>query len=80
MNKCPRITQFMLTINMSKPGPAGIRFEELEKKLGEKYSKFAEIFGEGQTCGENGAYLSDVESVLERMESGKLTGSQLLWD
>lgn len=49
---------------------------------------FSKLFGI-QTCpmikldnGEEvcGLYAWDVEAVLERMKSGKLTGSQLFWD
>lgn len=46
--------------------------------------KFSEYFGI-QTCllrddGKSGLYLWDVEAILEKMYSGKLTGTQLNWD
>ena len=78
--KYPRVAQFKLKIDASHPGPPGIQFRELQEKLGGRYPEFAKLFGTGQTCGGNGAYLWDVEAVLERMESGKRTGSQLFWD
>jgi hypothetical protein len=44
---------------------------------------FSKLFGV-QTCpvvnGKSAMYPWDVEAVLERMMSGKLTGTQLLWD
>lgn len=58
---------------------------ELEAKLGpEKTTVFRELFGvqtrpyfEGRGAA---LYPWDVEAVLERMESGKRTGTQLIWD
>ena len=41
--------------------------------------KFSELFGI-QTAFVEGPYAYDVEAVLERIYSGKLTGTQLLWD
>lgn len=40
---------------------------------------FNKYFG-SQTCPVGGLYPWDCEAVLERMMSGKLTGSQKLWD
>jgi hypothetical protein len=40
---------------------------------------YAELYGV-QTQIMQGPYAWDVEAVLERMMSGKLTGTQLLWD
>lgn len=79
MKKYPRAEQFGLTIDRTHPGIAGIHSEELREKLGDRIEEFSELFGI-QTCGENGLYVYDVEAVLERMESGKLTGTQLYWD
>ncbi len=59
-----------------------IEFDVLDKALknnGIDRDKFSEYFGM-QTCHEGGLYPWDVESVLERMMSGKLTGTQLYWD
>ena len=53
---------------------------DLESALSDKeYSVFLRLFGV-QTCSEGGPYAWDVEAVLERMDSGKRTGSQLIWD
>jgi hypothetical protein len=49
------------------------------KNSGIDRDKFSEYFGM-QTCHEGGLYPWDVEPVLERMMSGKLTGTQLYWD
>jgi len=77
----PRINQLGLTIITKNPHAIpGINFKELAEKLGEEKSKiFNDLYG-CQTCGENGAYIYDVEAVLERMFSGKLTGTQLFLD
>ena len=44
-----------------------------------KAEQFNRLFGV-QTCPVGGMYAWDVEAVLERMTSGKLTGTQLDWD
>ena len=55
-------------------------FHKLTNKMGEEWSnKFNECFGI-QTCPEGGMWAHDVEAVLVRMKTGKLTGSQLIWD
>ena len=79
--KYPRIEQLGLTIITKNPQSIpGIDGKELARKLGKKKTKiFSDLFG-AQTCGENGMYVYDVEAVLERMYSGKLTGTQLFWD
>lgn len=41
--------------------------------------RFNELFG-CQTCPAGGFYAWDVEAVLERMETGRKTGTQLIWD
>jgi len=59
-----------------------IEFDILDKALnknGINRDKFSELFGI-QTCYDKGLYPWDVEPVLERMMSGKLTGTQLHWD
>lgn len=76
----PRIAQFNLKIDASHPGPPGIQHQELWLALGSRIKEFDRFFGIGQTMCDNGMYLWDVEAVLERMESGKLTGTQLHWD
>ena len=52
----------------------------LEKRMGADWSKrFGTYFGI-QTCSAGGYFASDVESVLLRIFTGKLTGSQKYWD
>lgn len=77
----PRIKELGLTIITKCPKSIpGIDGKELAQKLGKKKSKiFSELFG-CQTCGENGLYVHDVELCLKQMFSGKLIGTQLLWD
>jgi hypothetical protein len=62
----------------------GVVASELRAKLGaEKAAEFHELFGV-QTCpfvdGQPGLFAWDAEAVLERMASGKRTGTQLFWD
>lgn len=59
-----------------------VKFDDLNEainKAGLDREKFSEYFGI-QTCHQDGLYPWDVESVLERMMSGKLTGTQLVMD
>jgi hypothetical protein len=48
-------------------------------KAGLNPETYSELYGV-QTQILEGPYAWDVEAVLERMMSGKLTGTQLLWD
>lgn len=48
-------------------------------KKGMDRELFSKLFG-CQTACDKGPYPYDVEAVLERMMSGKLTGTQLHWD
>lgn len=89
----PRIKQLGLTIVTDDPNSIpGIKWTELKEKLlnlpaPANYKKdyylqlFYKLYGV-QTQGINGAYVYDVEAVLERIFSGKLTGTQHpdLWD
>ncbi len=77
MTKYPRIEALGLTV-VEKP-VAHVRREELNAALGDRREQFGKLFGI-QTCLMEGPYAWDVESVLERMETGKLTGSQKDWD
>ncbi len=79
--KYPWINKLGLTIVTDCPNSIpGINGKELAKKLGKRNSKrFSDLFG-CQTCGMNGMYVYDVEAVLERMFTGKLTGTQLWMD
>jgi hypothetical protein len=59
-----------------------IPWTELNDKLGLAgldRERFSDLFGV-QTCHAGGPYPWDVEAVLERMMSGKLTGTQKYWD
>jgi len=59
-----------------------IKFDVLNESLeksGLDRDKFSQYFGV-QTCYQGGLYPWDVESVLERMMSGKLIGTQLMVD
>lgn len=67
-------------------GVAYVKVDELEAALtehGMSVEKFNEMFGV-QTCplidGKCALYPWDTEAVLERMLSGRLTGTQLWWD
>jgi hypothetical protein len=78
----PRLTQLGIPIREDNDGPPGINGIQLDlalKQAGLSIETFSKLFG-CQTCGSNGMYPHDVESVLERMMSGKLTGTQLNWD
>lgn len=85
----PRIKQIGLKVH-TKPC-THVRSVELDaalSKAGLKREQFSQLFGDGQTCPAiacKGGYIPamypyDVEAVLERMLSGKLTGTQLFWD
>lgn len=61
---------------------AYVRWPDVEvalRKHGLSNERFGKLFGV-QTCSDLGPYPHDVEAVLERMMSGKKTGTQLLWD
>jgi len=77
----PRIKQLGLTIITKNPSAIpGIDFKELKEKLTPKQlEQFGKFYG-CQTCGENGGYAYDIEAVLERMFSKRLTGTQLFMD
>ena len=65
-----------------KNGPPGVNWVSLQVALAREnlsIQEFCELYGV-QTAGANGMYPWDVEAVLERMLSGKLQGSQALWD
>ena len=74
-----RIAAIGLTVH-EEPS-AHVKREELHKvlrKMG-KVREFGKLYGV-QTQSEFGLYPWDVEAVLERMASGKLTGTQRFWD
>lgn len=50
------------------------------RKRGEAFTqRFGEL-SEGQTMSVEGPYPYDVEAVLVRMRTGRLTGTQAFWD
>ena len=87
-NEYPRIRQ--LGIVVYETPIAHVLRDDLYQALGSIANKarFSDLFGI-QTCPligsqetgyKRGLYPWDVEAVLERMASGRLTGSQLIWD
>lgn len=57
-----------------------VPYEEIDRVVEpERREEFNDLFGI-QTCSIDGMYQHDVEAVLQRMYSNKLTGSQLIWD
>ncbi len=76
----PRIADIGLTIH-TEPCHH-VKRTELKaalEKAGIDLPRFYDLFGV-QTCYIDGPYPWDVESVLERMKSGKRTGTQAVWD
>ena len=55
------------------------RLDEIDKDHPGFHEAYGQFFGI-QTCGSGGPYAHDVEAVLERLVSGNLTGTQLIWD
>ena len=77
MKEFPRIKKLGVEVH---PKPvAHVKYEELKKVLGERMGEFSKLFGV-QTCLMEGPYAWDVEAVLERMATGRVTGSQRDWD
>ena len=77
--KYPRIKQFGIS-PIEAHGMEVVPPAELKRVLNKKQQKqFDELFG-AQTYIVEGFYAWDVEAVLERMKSGRLTGTQLDWD
>lgn len=81
--KYPRLEELGVeVIDDPQKGPPGVNWIQLQLALnnaGFSIEQFCNYYGV-QTAGENGMYPWDVEAVLERMMSGKLQGTQLLWD
>lgn len=77
----PRIKALGLEVH--KDPIAHLKRKELHIALQEQgeifMERFHDLFGI-QTCYIEGPYPWDVEAVLERMASGKLTASQKDWD
>ena len=76
----PRLKQ--LGIKVYEERPSYVKWSEVDEAL-DKHSidlgAFSIYYGI-QSQGPNGPYPDDVEACLERMLSGRLTGTQLLWD
>ena len=76
----PRIDSIGLTVH--EEPVAHVKRLELKNALvraGIDLPRFYDLFGV-QTCFIDGPYPWDVESVLERLKSGRLTGTQAVWD
>jgi hypothetical protein len=76
----PRITQIGLAV-YEEPC-AHVKWEEMDAALAAHRldrKRFGELFGVQTVCA-HGPYSWDVEAVLERMMSGRRTGTQILWD
>jgi hypothetical protein len=73
----PRLTELGVTIEDGCVDAMELEVALLRNKLSPK--RFDEYFGV-QTVSGRGPYAWDVEAVLERMMSGKVTGTQLHWD
>jgi hypothetical protein len=83
MSEYKRIDELGIPINAGcEQSYPGVSFEDVTRCLKEanlSVEIFDDLFG-CQTCGPNGAYPWDVEAVLEKMISGRKTGTQLFWD
>lgn len=80
MDKFPRIAELGIAVHdHSAGGFSYVARDDLAAALGDRWEDFCEHFGT-QTCPIGGLFAWDVEAVLERMVTGKLTGSQLDWD
>lgn len=84
MKKAPaffsRLIELGITIHCHPGGQFSyVKDEDLKSVLGDEWERFCKLFGV-QTCPIEGIYAWDAESVLERMRSGKLQGSQLYFD
>ena len=76
----PRLSQLGIKVSAS-PIPH-VTWKEIDVaviRAGLNREEFQTYFA-GQTCITQGAYPYDVEAILERMMSGKLTGTQEYWD
>lgn len=77
-NDYPRIKELGVTVHQEPV--RHVKWNELKNALGDRKDLFSELFGVGQTCLIDGPYAWDVEAVLERMASGRLTGTQAFPD
>lgn len=75
--KYPRIAALGVTVHTDPLDH--VKRDELQEALGDRNELFGKFFGI-QTCLMDGPYAWDVEAVLERMESGRVTGSQAVMD
>lgn len=83
----PHLKKLTVSVRHTASGLGYVNADELHAKLGdEKARQFSDMFGV-QTCpivpGDELCpvlYPWDAEAVLERMESGRLTGSQKHWN
>lgn len=77
MKEYPRLKKLGVVVHVEPV--SHVKWDDLQKALGTHYDGFADIFG-CQTCLREGPYAWDVEAALERMVSGKSTGTQLFPD
>jgi len=79
----PRLEELGVEIvETEKESYPGVNWVQLQLALanaGLSIELFGKLYGV-QTAGANGMYPWDVEAVLERMMSGRKTGTQLHWD
>lgn len=82
-NRYPRIASLNITVKEGSVDPLEVDRAVIAAFGEDGPDLFSNLFGV-QTCpevdGKLMLYAWDVEAVLERMYSGRLTGSQLLWD
>jgi hypothetical protein len=69
----PRIAELGVTVHTMPV--THVKSKELDKALGKRKKQFDRLFG-CQTMLIDGPYAWDVEAVLERMATGRLTGTQ----
>lgn len=75
----PRLKKLGVPIHDVEGYPV-VPWESLASKLSaEEHKRFSKLFGV-QTCVQSGCFAYDAEAVLERMATGRLTGTQLDWD
>jgi len=80
--KYPRLKQLEIPVHETSHGYKYVKWEDINRQIKEAGldgQRFGDLFG-CQTQIMEGAYPYDVEAVLERMMSGKLTGTQAVMD
>jgi hypothetical protein len=80
----PRLEELGVVVHRRDDVPSHVLWSDVRVAVTGKWgeaglAKFGKLFGV-QTCLAEGPYPWDVEAVLERMSSGRLTGTQAYWD